>query len=85
MATKRQVCLKFGRTVRQLRHALELSQACLADRAKIHRTYIGGIERGERNPTLTMVVRLAGALSVAPAKLLEAVGAEQIEDFDEDR
>ena len=72
MPTKRQSCLEFGRQVRRLRHALGLSQEGLADRANIHRTYIGGIERGERNPTLTMIVRLAESLGVPPARLLEA-------------
>jgi len=79
MPTKSQVCLSFGRTVRHLRHSLGLSQECLADRANIHRTYIGGIERGERNPTLTMIVRLAEALRVPPAKLLEAEEREIVE------
>ncbi len=47
------------------------SQEELASRAGIHRTYIGGIERGERNPTLTMIHRLARALDVSPSQLLE--------------
>jgi len=50
---------------------LGLSQEELADRANIHRTYIGGIERGERNPTLTMIQRIAVALGVTPGTLLE--------------
>jgi transcriptional regulator with XRE-family HTH domain len=70
MPTRSQVCLEFGRRVRQLRHAKGLSQEGLADRADIHRTYIGGIERGERNPTLTMIMRLAEALGVPPTRLL---------------
>lgn len=56
------------------------SQEELARRAGIHRTYIGGIERGERNPTLTMIHRLAKALGVSPSQLLEtppkSVGTE---------
>ena len=72
MVAKNQVCLEFGRTVRRLRHDLGLSQEELADLANIHRTYIGGIERGERNPTLTMIVRLAETLGVPPATLLES-------------
>jgi transcriptional regulator with XRE-family HTH domain len=71
MDPKNRICHDFGRTVRRLRHAMDLSQEELADLANIHRTYIGGIERGERNPTLTMIVRLARALDVRPAKLLE--------------
>ena len=85
MPFKNPVCLGFGRTVRQLRRALGLSQEALADRAEIHRTYIGGIERGERNPTLTTIARLADALRVPPARLLGAEGPQKIEGADERR
>ena len=64
--------MAFGRAVREIRRQSSWSQEALADRAKIHRTYIGGIERGERNPTLTMMFRLAAALGVSPARLLTA-------------
>jgi transcriptional regulator with XRE-family HTH domain len=60
----------FGSTIRKYRAAVGISQEDLAARAKIHRTYIGGIERGERNPTLVMIYRLADALEVPPAALL---------------
>ena len=83
MPAKKQVCLMFGRTVRRLRQVQGLSQEGLADLANIHRTYIGGIERGERNPTLTMIVRIAEALGLPPAKLLEAEEPEKIEGADE--
>ena len=59
--------------MRQYRVVLGISQEDLADRAVIHRTYIGGIERGERNPTLTMIHRLAQALGISPTKLLEPI------------
>ena len=65
---------KFGNVIRRRRDASGLSQEALADRATIHRTYIGGIERGERNPTLTMIHRLARALRVSPTKLLDPEG-----------
>ncbi|MGA9922820.1 MAG: helix-turn-helix transcriptional regulator [Isosphaeraceae bacterium] len=65
------VLVRFGLTVRKHRRAAGLSQEELADRARIHRTYIGGIERGERNPTLLMIHRLAEALGVYPAQLFE--------------
>jgi transcriptional regulator with XRE-family HTH domain len=81
MSSKKRICVDFGRTVRRLRHSLNLSQEELADQANIHRTYIGGIERGERNPTLTMIVRLAQALSVPPAKLLEPEGPGKPEEI----
>lgn len=61
----------FGEMVRLYRGRAGYSQEELAGRAGIHRTYIGGIERGERNPTLTMIHRLARALDVPPSRLLE--------------
>jgi transcriptional regulator with XRE-family HTH domain len=61
----------FGGMVRLYRSRAGYSQEELAGRAGIHRTYIGGIERGERNPTLTMIHRLARALDVPPSHLLE--------------
>src|ERR1041385_2566917 len=67
---KDQVCAGFGAAVRRLRTRLDLSQEEFADRVEIHRTYIGGIERGERNPTLTMITRIAAALNVSGAQLL---------------
>ena len=64
-------CVQFGQLVRRLREAAGLSQEDFAARAGVHRTYIGGIERGERNPTLTTIYRLARALRVSPARLFE--------------
>jgi transcriptional regulator with XRE-family HTH domain len=69
--SKSTALLVFGATVRKYRTAAGLSQECLAALAAIHRTYIGGIERGERNPTLLMIHRLAAALEIEPSKLLE--------------
>lgn len=61
---------ELGRRVRRRRSDLGLSQEGLADRAGLHRNYIGGIERGERNVTLANITRLAGALDVDPAWLV---------------
>lgn len=58
--------------VRELRERLGLSQDELAHRAGLHRTYIGAIERNERNITLRTLARLAIALKCRPADLLEA-------------
>jgi len=55
---------RFGAAVRRFREGKSLSQEELADLVGIHRTYIGGIERGERNPTLTMIERIADALGL---------------------
>jgi transcriptional regulator with XRE-family HTH domain len=71
MDSKQPECLAFGKTVRKCRKRAGYSQEELAERAEIHRTYIGGIERGERNPTLLMIHRLARALGVNPSDLLE--------------
>jgi len=61
----------FGRKVRDLRQKLGISQEKLAERCGLHRTYVGGIERGERNPSLMNIGRIAKALGVSPASLLE--------------
>ena len=61
----------FGRRLRALRIRAELSQEQLALRAGLDRTYIGGIERGERNPALRNIVRIANALDIRPALLFE--------------
>jgi len=68
---KKKEYVGFGRAVRQFRKGIGISQEDLAIRANIHRTYIGGIERGERNPTLIMIFRLAAALEVSPHELLK--------------
>ncbi len=55
---------RFGAHVRKLRMARGWSQEELAERAKKHWTYVGGVERGERNPTLRVIADLAHALRV---------------------
>jgi|688.fasta_scaffold479951_1 transcriptional regulator with XRE-family HTH domain len=61
---------RFGARLRAERERLGVSQEELADRAGLHRTYVGGVERGERNLGLLNVLRLARALNIAPATLL---------------
>jgi transcriptional regulator with XRE-family HTH domain len=54
-----------------LRHEKGWSQEAFADEAGLHRTYISDLERGARNPTITVVDKLAAALGVTPGRLLD--------------
>ena len=56
--------------MRELRKAKGLSQEELGERADLHRNFVGMLERGERNPTLVTLFRLADGLGVAPGDLL---------------
>ena len=60
----------LGRNVRRCRQQKNLTQEELAFEAKIDLTYLGGIERGKRNPSLLVIGRIANALSVSVAKLV---------------
>jgi transcriptional regulator with XRE-family HTH domain len=60
---------RFGKRIRELRTAKKYSQEELADKAELHWTYIGQIERGERNPTLKNIVKLARALDISMGEL----------------
>ena len=66
-------CAAFGTAVRARREQLEISQEELGHRADLDRTYVSGIERGVRNPTLKIVARLAKALKTRPSKLMAAM------------
>jgi transcriptional regulator with XRE-family HTH domain len=64
----------FGRRLRELRTARGWSQEELAHRAGLHWTYVGGIERGERNPALVNIGRLSRALGIGLAEMFGPFG-----------
>lgn len=61
----------FGKRLRELRLHARLSQEQLAVRADLDRSYVGSVERGERNISLENICKLAAAIGVAPARFLE--------------
>ncbi len=61
----------FGQVVRERRDGLGLSQEAAAERIGVHRTYVGSVERGERNLSLRNILRIGVALGV-PASILLA-------------
>ncbi len=62
----------LGDRIRKLRKAKGLTQEGLAELSDLHRTYVGGLERGERNPSLFILFRLARALGVTVGELLSS-------------
>jgi transcriptional regulator with XRE-family HTH domain len=64
---------KFGKRLRTLREERGWSQEEFADRAGLHRTYVSAVERGVRNPTLSVLERLAKALGVSMAELVQTI------------
>ena len=70
MKSKPAILIHFGTTVRQLRIDKNLSQEQLADLANLHRTYIGMIERGEKNITLVNIEKISRALDTKISTLL---------------
>lgn len=61
----------LARNLRRLRQARDWSQEDLAHEAGIHRTYVSDLERAARNPSISIIERLATALGVKPGKLLD--------------
>ena len=68
---KEPILLKFGKNVQEKRKSMKLSQEQLAELAGVHRTYIGMIERAEKNITLCNIERIAKALNVDICSLLK--------------
>lgn len=69
--SKKKVLVKFGDNVRRLRREMNISQEELSFKADLHRTYIGMIERAEKNITLVNIEKIAKALNVDIKELLD--------------
>ncbi len=65
---------QFGKRIRHLRLQQGISQEGLAFKAKMHRTYMGGIERGERNPSLKNIEAISKALGISLKELFSVFG-----------
>lgn len=70
MISKSDILTKFGERVRFLRKERDLSQEEFAEKAGLHRTYIGMIERAEKNITLINIEKIADALEISTSELL---------------
>ena len=64
---------RFALNLRRAREQRNLSQEALADAAGLHRTYVGSVERGERNISIDNIERLANAVGLSPAELLKVI------------
>lgn len=71
MRRERDILLRFGQRVRELRTAQGLSQEAFAEKCGLDRTYLGGIERGERNLAPRNIQAIAKALGISISKLTE--------------
>lgn len=71
MSKKSNPLRDLGERIRQRRTHLDLSQEDLAERSNLHRNYIGGVERGERNISLINILKIAKALELDPSELVE--------------
>ena len=68
---KEPILLRFGKNVQEIRRSRQLSQEKLAELAGVHRTYIGMVERAEKNITLCNIEKIARALNVKISQLLD--------------
>ena len=73
MSRDADILVRFGERVRERRKLLELSQEAFADKCSLDRTYIGGIERGERNLALRNINLIASALGVSISELMDGL------------
>jgi transcriptional regulator with XRE-family HTH domain len=74
IADRRPLPVHFGDRLRACRNRAEISQEALGEMTALHRTEIGPLERGEREPRLSTIVKLAGVLEVSPHGLVGGIG-----------
>ena len=72
-----EIAKMLGQRIRNYRTAMGLSQEKLAELSGCHHTYIGQIERGEKNATVESIEKIANALSISLSKLFEKIGAKE--------
>jgi len=70
---KKSILVKFGKKIREVRTKKGLSQEALADIANVHRTYIGMVERAEKNITLLNIHKLSKALKIDIKELFDGI------------
>ena len=70
---KTQILIAFGQAVRKRRIEIGLTQESFAEKSQLHRTYIGGVERGKRNVALLNLIQIAQALELTPEEFLGRV------------
>ena len=79
MKRKHPALIKLGQKIRNLRKAKEFSQEGFADEVGVDRTYMGGIERGERNIAAINIIRIAKALKVEVGELFPPIKSLKID------
>lgn len=77
MRTRSPAHAAVGNAIREIRKRRGISQSALAEECRLDRTYISGIERGQRNPSLTNILKIAAALGTPASQILAR--AEQIQ------
>ena len=71
--SERSVMKKFGAKIRYEREKIELSQEKLAQHAKVHRNYVGAVERGEQNIALVNILKISRALKKTISEIFEGI------------
>ena len=76
MSERKLILESFGKLIAERRNALGISQEKFAERADLDRTYISGLERGVRNPSLTAIVKVAKGFGITTEELLRGLEAK---------